>query len=575
VLSLWFPTLSTDLVRRRLTRNPQPPSATPPDTIILTRAVAARELVARCCARATIAGIREGMDLAQARSMLPDRAILHAEPHAPDRDAAALHALAVWALRFTPLSAPDSPDGLLLDISGTERIHTSEPRLLRSIASGARRRGLCIRIAAASTFAAAHAVARYARGLARERLFRIPPGRERDALAHLPIPALNLDHITAIALSEVGITRIGEVIDLPRPALASRFGLALLDRLDKALGRTSEHIDPVRPAPPLKASMLFDGATDHWESIETAARKVLEDLTTQLTTQQRGVRRLDIELMRPRFAPSPAQAGEVSERSDDGGGLPSLGTRHSALSTSPLLLSRPSRNPRHIWTLLRTQLERTDLQSGIEGIILTATRTARLRHQQLTALALGAPGLTDDDATDTAWGELVDTLISRLGPENIRRIEARESHIPERAIDNRQVLGDGDVSGSSKPRRSSLEIFTAEMSDSEISNSEISNFKLPLPSLPRPSLLLPSPEPIHALALTPDGPLLSLTWRGQHFRILSCIGPERISPEWWRWRSGREPPDRDYFAAQTDSGRWLWVCRQLNAGRWFIHGEWC
>ncbi len=545
VLSLWFPTFSTDLIHRKLRPPNRGPGASPgtapqhthnsptlaPTTlhILLTRPVAARDLVARCCARCTLAGIHEGMDLAHARSLLPDNAVLHLEPHRPDRDAEALHALACWAIRFTPLVAPDPPDGLLLDISGTELIHKAEPCLLRSIAAGARRRGLHTRIAAASTFAAAHAVARHAPST--QTLFRVPPGREREALANLPIAALALDPATSIALSEVGITRIGQVIDLPRAALASRFGLPIIDRLDKALGRAPQHIDPVRPTPPLRASMLFDGPTDHWESIEAAAKQVLQDLTTQLAARERGVRRLDIQLVRPK-----------------------LGAQHSA----PLLLSRPSRSPRHLWTLLRTHLERLDLQQGVEGIILTATRTARLRHQQTTSPALGAPGASEDDTADSAWGELIDTLISRLGPDSIRRIDAIESHIPERAISDRPILAHSN----------------SQRSASDISKFEISNFKLPSPS-PRPSLLLPRPEPASALALTPDGPLLSLTWRGHHHRILSCIGPERISPEWWRHRAGHEPPDRDYFAAQTDSGRWLWVCRQPTTRRWFVHGEWC
>jgi protein ImuB len=555
VLSLWFPTFSTDLAHRQLK---QTSSAKPPDAIILTRAVAARDLVARCCAGATLAGIREGMDLAHARSLLPDSTTLHLEPHRPDRDAAALHALACWAIRFTPIVAPDPPDGLLLDISGTDRIHKTEPRLLRLISSALRRRGLSTRIVAASTFAAAHAVARFAPS--REHLFRIPPKREREAIANLPIAALAIDPATSIALSEVGITRIAQVLDLPRPALASRFGLALLDRIDKALGRAHEPINPVRPAPPLEASMLFDGPTDHWESIEAAAQRVLHDLTTQLATTERGLRRLDTKLLRPRLAPSPALAGEVFERSENGGGAraSNLGTRHSALITSfPLLLSRPSRNPRHLWTLLRTHLERIDLQSGIEGIILTATRTARLRHQQTTSPKLGAPGASEDDTTDAggvAWGELVDTLISRLGPESIRRIDPIESHIPERAIHERPVL------------ESSVSSYSYSCSCS-YSSSAFSSL--------RPSLLFPHPESACALALTPDGPLLSLTWRGQPHRILSCIGPERISPEWWRHRAGHEPPDRDYFAAQTDSGRWLWVCRQPSTRRWFVQGEWC
>lgn len=110
----------------------------------------------------------------------------------------------------------------------------------------------------------------------------------------------------------------------------------------------------------------------------------------------------------------------------------------------------------------------------------------------------------------------------------------------------------------------------------------------------RPTTLLSRPEPADVMALTPDGPVLGLGWRGWRWRVVSSVGPERIGAEWWRWGAERDrseaektkrsarsrarnaapPPDRDYFAVQVETGRWLWVCRQVGTGRWFVHGEW-
>lgn len=102
----------------------------------------------------------------------------------------------------------------------------------------------------------------------------------------------------------------------------------------------------------------------------------------------------------------------------------------------------------------------------------------------------------------------------------------------------------------------------------------------------RPTLLLSSPESAQVMVLTPDGPVLELRWRGTNWRIVACIGPERIAAEWWRHAgdgSGSRvagaagtslPPDRDYFAVQAESGRWLWICRQVGTTRWFVHGLW-
>jgi len=478
---------------------------------VLTRQVASRDIVVRRCAVARAAGIAEGIDLTHARSLVPPRVSFHTQAHRPDRDAAALHALACWALRFAPLVAPDPPDGLMIDISGTQRLHRGEKRLLRAIASGIHRLGFGIRIAAASTFASAWAVSRFGE----YPLARVDPGREAQAIEPLPTAALRIDEQTMHGLTQIGITRVGHLLDLPRASLAARFDLALVHRLHQALGNTHEHIEPVRPTPPARSELLFDGPTDRFESIHAAARHVLENLTAQLAKRERGIHRLDLEVLRPRAAPERIH----------------------------ISLSRPSRSTRHLWSLLRAQLDRVDLGEGVEGLALTASRTARLRHEQIHSRALGAG---DEQIVPAAWGELVDTLVARLGPDNIVRIDPVESHLPGRAFRERSVM-------QPPPRDlASVAIVPAD----------------------RPTTLFSRPEPADTMALTPDGPILSLGWRARRWNIVSCSRPERIGPEWWRNHPAASHPDRDYFAVQTESGRWLWICRLLGTARWFVHGEW-
>ncbi|MCC6678290.1 MAG: DNA polymerase Y family protein [Phycisphaerales bacterium] len=496
----------------------------------MTRPVASRELVARRCEAARAAGIAEGMDLAHARSLLAEGVALHSELHRPDRDAAALRGLACWALRYSPLVAPDGPDGLLIDITGTERVHRGEVRLIRAAASEIHRLGFAVRVAAASTFGCAWGVARFGA----HDLSRVPPGREREALRGLPAAALRIDERTLQGLGEVGIITVGHVLDLPRASLAARFDGSLLLGVLRAIGEAPEAIDPVRPSPPARCEMMFDGPTGHWESVEAAARRVLGELAGELAQRERGLRRLDVELLRPRAAPTPIRID----------------------------LSRPSRAAKHLWSLLRARLERVDLGDGVEGVVLTASRTARLRHEQRGSEALGAD---DARATEAAWGELVDTLAGRLGADQVVRIEPVESHLPERAFRERSAM-------EAMQRGPARAVTRAA----------------------RPTVLFRRPERADAMAVTPDGPILSLGWRGRRWKVVSCIGPERIGQEWWRWEppagdgegeaAGRRsrvrrggtaaPPGRDYFIVQTEGGRWLWVCRHVGTGRWFVHGEW-
>jgi hypothetical protein len=47
-----------------------------------------------------------------------------------------------------------------------------------------------------------------------------------------------------------------------------------------------------------------------------------------------------------------------------------------------VMLSRATRNEKHLWSLLRMRLERANLGHGVDGIAMIAAHTARLKHEQ-------------------------------------------------------------------------------------------------------------------------------------------------------------------------------------------------
>src|SRR5439155_15459757 len=113
----------------------------------------------------------------------------------------ALKRLAVWAMRFSPLVAPDPPDGLMLDISGCQRVFRGEARLVNSLADGIERLGFSVRAAAAPTFGCAWAIAHHGR---RERSM-VPEARVVEAISPLPVSALRIGTEAEEALREVGV----------------------------------------------------------------------------------------------------------------------------------------------------------------------------------------------------------------------------------------------------------------------------------------------------------------------------------------------------------------------------------
>ncbi len=495
--------------------------------ILLVATVSQRRAVAACCDRATREGVSPGMTLAHALALLPSHGI-HIEDHDPARDHASLVRLAMWAHRFSPVAAPDPPDGLLIDITGCERAFKGEGRLLRRALADAQWLGFTARGAIAPTFGSAWALARFADRIETQRGVIIDAPRARDALAPLPLAALRISRETADTLCELGAETIGQVMGLPRSSLPARFGAELLHRLDQALGEAMERIEPVRPVPPPSVERIFEGATTRPDAIEACVCQLIDELAALLATRESGARALTLELGRVDSVPV-----EIC-----------------------IALSRPCRDARHLWALLRPPLERANLGYGIERVTLTATRIGRVRHAQVERWRDG--GASSVPAARAEAAALVDLLSNRLGPDRVTRIEARTTHIPERVTRHRPAMH-GDDTERAKP------------AGEDITHRPFCH----------PSMLFDRPEPAEALAIVPDSPPSRLRWRGRELAITAGQGPERIEPEWWLARdgngtrgSGVSGAARDYYRVRDESGVWLWVYREVETTRWFVHGMW-
>src|SRR3954469_22684267 len=116
-LAIWLKFWATDR-RRRVQASTATPTGAPraeSRPLVLVETVGPRRQIAAADPRAQALGLAPGMRLTDAQAMVPD---LDAQPADHAGDLAALHRLAEWATRFSPLVAPDSADGLMLDITG-------------------------------------------------------------------------------------------------------------------------------------------------------------------------------------------------------------------------------------------------------------------------------------------------------------------------------------------------------------------------------------------------------------------------------------------------------------------------
>ena len=153
---MWLRRLSTDrVVRRRLATSPEA-SLTAPLAISGKRGNA--ELLVAIDDAAERRGLHIGVALAQARAMYPT---LDVVPEDADADATLLDSIADWCLRYTPLVACDTPDGLLLDITGCTHLYGGERELVADLAGRLERSGFAFSLAIAGTIGAAWAAAHH------------------------------------------------------------------------------------------------------------------------------------------------------------------------------------------------------------------------------------------------------------------------------------------------------------------------------------------------------------------------------------------------------------------------------
>ncbi|MFA9476949.1 DNA polymerase Y family protein [Phycisphaerales bacterium AB-hyl4] len=480
--------------------------------MLLTRAERGREVVVQACRRSQRCGVTVGMSVAHARALLPVEVVV--QPHQPARDAAMLAALARWAQRFTPVSQADPPNGLLLEINGCEHLFGGTRAMLRQVVTQMSRLGVQGHGATGPTVGCAWALARFGRAGA----IVESPAEVAKALATLPVRALRVEPAVVKALHAVAVETVGQVMALPRASLGERFGSALLLRLDQALGEAFEPVEPSRPHEPVQVTRDIAGPVKQLEAILQCGRELVEALCEQLAQREAGVRHLRLHLAR-------IDAQDLYEE---------------------LTLSRASREVRHLWSLLRPRLERVHLGFGIESMTLYAVATVRLPHQQ-SASAHGQ-GNVDEGAATQAIGELVDQLTSRFSAERVSMVQPTATHVPERAF------GHGPVT------------LAARQSAGEV----------PIVDADRPTRLHSVPQPAQVVLLSPEGPVMTMGWSNTRVRIVTSLGPERITPRWWLvGEAGRQPAPRDYYKVQDERGRWWWLYRQVGTSNWFVHGRWC
>lgn len=511
--SLWFRQLRTDQIGIRRPALREVP-------FVLAVPDHGRKLIVAVNAAAQREGIHVGMVVADARVLFPTLEVVDDKPGQGER---LLRALALWGIRYTPVSAVDAPDGLMLDITGCAHLWGGERAYLGGILGRLRANGYEVRGGIADTAGAAWAVARFGVRLEATGVMAapggmqsiVPDGGQVSALLPMSVEALRLEPDVNAKLQKLGLTTIGSVAALQRRALRRRFGAGLLLRLDQAFGAEEETIVSAEPVEPYQERLPCLEPICTATGIGIALERLLELLCGRLERDGKGLRVAVFKGYR-------VDGKVVSTQ---------IGTNRASTSRA------------HLWKLFEEKIAELEPDLGIEMFTLDAPKVEDVEPLQKT-LWTGACG-TDD----VRLAELADRIENKLGPGFIHRYLPAEHYWPERSFVAAKDFAEQAILGWPVGR-------------------------------PRPIDVLARPERIEVAAPIPDYPPMHFRYKNKLHKVVRADGPERIEQEWWV-EDGEHgidgPRHRDYYIVEDETGSRYWLFRSGHytgngSSQWFLHG---
>ncbi|MDB5792229.1 MAG: polymerase [Massilia sp.] len=348
-----------------------------------------RVLAASPVARA--AGVAIGMRRGGVLMLMPEARIVE---RSLEREAQALHAVAMALLQYTPQVAQAEESTLLIDIGASLRLFGGIRALCRRVRASLRALGF-------SGFLSCAPTARGSWMLARRRAGRVLTvaalTRRLDRLpATLPPPARPF----ATWFEGIGCFDLAALRRLPRPGLQRRCGRALLDMLDAAYGMAPELFEWIEAPTTFHAKIeLFDRIENAAECL-MGAEMLVQQLTGWLCARQLAVERITLLLEHER--------GRVARPP----------------TSVEIALGEPTWRDEHLVRLLRERLAQVVLEAPVIGLALDAAQLQPMAPPSESLFP--EPGGSEEDRV-----RMLELLVARLGPDNVLQALPQADYRPE------------------------------------------------------------------------------------------------------------------------------------------------
>ena len=431
--------------------------------------------------------------------------------------------LAAVAAEFSPRIEACSPREMTLDLSGLARLFGDAKTIAKDIRRTAADRGLQIRVAIASTRAAARLLARHRAGLT-----VVPPGTEAAVLELLPLewlsaiandPNANDPHDLSDTFRRWGLRTLGDIAALPPDEVAARLGQEGVEWQRLARGEDPRPLVPVVPDERFEQALDLEWPIDGLEPLSFALGRVMEPLSTHLERRDRGAAVLHVRLHLVTKA--------VHERS--------------------LQLPSPMRDARTLRTLVLLDLESHPPGAAIDRVVVAVDPTpGRILQHSLLTRSLPSP-------------EQVSTLMARLTA----------------------LMGEGRCGSpvevdSWQPGACAMKPFAPVEGGNGGIRSQGSGVRDPAPDPGVAVAFRRFRFPVPARVRVEQGRPTRVTTDRRGLsggRVEMCTGPWRTSGQWWASGAGDPPQwDRDEWDVTLDDGATYRLFREREADAWSIEG---
>ncbi|WP_317932098.1 DNA polymerase Y family protein [Halioxenophilus sp. WMMB6] len=558
-LALRLPLLPLDVFKREATTPAAEAcgliaSGTPSLPLLVYHAPKGSKQVLLCNDTSEAVGVRQGMSLVTAEALLQvyseeqadnsaspaPRRHYRCYPRDVSREWVALQQLAGDCYDFTPhVSLHNAPElgssnqprnrqaGLLLEISGSLKLFKGLENLCQQLLS---------------RLAGRHCFVQPGLGLSPESAWLLANTRQsinsqyssQDYVAQLAAIELNkLDRFddSFSQLQQMGLSTLGEVLAMPMVELGRRFGEAFIGYLYALLGQQNHALMRRPEAAEFRRRVQLNFPVTNLQQLQPVVSTLLQQLADFLRREQQQCEAIEWLL------------------------LSATGQRQAI----PIVCQPVHGDWQLLQQLTQIHFEHLALAFEVDSVELYLSQHSPFTHETGDLFAADPELALDRAEVQRRWQLLLTRLHNRLGNNSTLELQQLPEHWPEQ-LNHWQA---SQIQSQSNARNGAPAQVAEAPAHYHLTATEPGHTGAAL--APRPSWLIDPP-----VALSERNH--RLFWHGP---LTLLLGPERLQGRWWL----ASPADasgqaqcRDYFIAEQDDYRRLWIFHDHQAKGWFLQG---